>query len=53
MSTEEHAQQAVPDGIQDTGDLERIWDALERLAGRVDGGGSAPTGDEEAPPPRP
>ncbi|WP_186329430.1 hypothetical protein [Agrococcus jejuensis] len=38
MSTDDHEQQAAPSGINDTGDLSRIWDALEQIAGKIDGG---------------
>lgn len=36
MSTEDHESSGGPDGIQDTGDLGRLWDALEQLADRLD-----------------
>lgn len=51
MSTDEHEQPGVPDGIQDTGDLTRIWDALELLAGRVDRPDPHPAAEGEEPPP--
>ncbi|MFC7431892.1 MULTISPECIES: hypothetical protein [unclassified Agrococcus] len=34
--TPEHADPADAGGIHDTGDLARIWDALEALARRLD-----------------
>ena len=45
MSTDEQDPTAVPGGIHDTGDLDRIWDALEQLADRVD---EAASGDRRA-----
>ena len=36
MSSTPRDPSAVPDGIHDTGDLRRIWDALEQLADQVD-----------------
>ncbi|SDH49237.1 hypothetical protein [Agrococcus jejuensis] len=51
MSTDEQDQTAVPDGIHDTGDLGRLWDALEHLAGKVDAAAPDPAIDEEGPPP--
>lgn len=37
MSTDQHDPTAETGGIHGTSDLDRIWDALEQLAGRADG----------------
>lgn len=55
MSTDEQDPDAVPDGIHDTDDIRRIWDALEVLADKVDGTATAqqqsPPADHEGPTP--